>query len=230
MRRRVRHRWPVHLSPPDAALVPRAQRAAAFPERTAVVDGERAADLGRAPRAGAAARRARSRRHGIERGDRVAFLAPNVTELLEAHFGVPGAGRRAGRDQHPADAGGDRATSSSTRARGCSSSTRRSRTSSRARRVERMLVCGAGGDYEDVPRSARRGGEPEAAARGRGRHDLDQLHERHDRPAEGRHVHAPRRLPERARARRCTPGSTRARSTSGRCRCSTATAGASPGP
>ena len=29
---------------------------------------------------------------GIEHGDRVAFLAPNVTELLEAHFGVPRAG------------------------------------------------------------------------------------------------------------------------------------------
>ncbi len=29
---------------------------------------------------------------GIEHGDRVAFLAPNVTSLLEAHFGVPRAG------------------------------------------------------------------------------------------------------------------------------------------
>jgi fatty-acyl-CoA synthase len=29
---------------------------------------------------------------GVEHGDRVAFLAPNVTELLEAHFGVPRAG------------------------------------------------------------------------------------------------------------------------------------------
>ena len=32
------------------------------------------------------------REAGIEHGDRVAFLAPNVTELLEAHFGVPRAG------------------------------------------------------------------------------------------------------------------------------------------
>src|SRR5262249_27658500 len=29
---------------------------------------------------------------GIEKGDRVAYLALNTTELLEAHFGVPGAG------------------------------------------------------------------------------------------------------------------------------------------
>ncbi len=29
---------------------------------------------------------------GLEKDDRVAFLAPNVTELLEAHFGVPRAG------------------------------------------------------------------------------------------------------------------------------------------
>ena len=42
-------------------------------------------------------------------------------------------------------------------------------------------------------------GEPEPRLADGGRHDLDQLHERHDRPAEGRHVHAPRRVPERAR-------------------------------
>jgi acyl-CoA synthetase (AMP-forming)/AMP-acid ligase II len=62
-----------------------------FPERTAVVDGELRltwADL-----------RERVRRlalglqeAGIERGDRVAFLAPNVTPMLDAHFGVPRAG------------------------------------------------------------------------------------------------------------------------------------------
>jgi fatty-acyl-CoA synthase len=65
--------------------------AAAFPERTAVVDGER--------RFTWAQFRERVRRlavalqeSGIEKGDRVAFLAPNATELLEAHYGVPAAG------------------------------------------------------------------------------------------------------------------------------------------
>jgi fatty-acyl-CoA synthase len=65
--------------------------AAAFPTRTAVVDGERRLTWDEL--------RDRSRRLavalqeiGIERGDRVAFLALNTTELLEAHFGVPAAG------------------------------------------------------------------------------------------------------------------------------------------
>jgi fatty-acyl-CoA synthase len=80
----------VHLSP----LTPLAfleRTAAVFPEGTAVVDGDR--------RLTWAQLRERSRRlavrlqeSGIERGDRVAFLALNTTELLEAHFGVPAAG------------------------------------------------------------------------------------------------------------------------------------------
>src|SRR5919106_5318628 len=65
--------------------------AAAFPERTAVVDGPlRLTWAGVRERA---RRLAVALQHGgIEKGDRVAFLAPNVTELLEAHFGVPAAG------------------------------------------------------------------------------------------------------------------------------------------
>jgi len=65
--------------------------AAAFPDRTAVVDGERRltwADLRERARRLAVA----LQEGGIEKGDRVAFLAPNVTELLEAHYGVPAAG------------------------------------------------------------------------------------------------------------------------------------------
>ena len=65
--------------------------ASAFPERTAVVDGERRltwAELReRARRLAVALQEA-----GIGKGDRVAFLAPNVTELLEAHYAVPWAG------------------------------------------------------------------------------------------------------------------------------------------
>jgi fatty-acyl-CoA synthase len=65
--------------------------AAAFPERAAVVDGERrltwAQFRERVRRLAVALQEA-----GIEKGDRVAFLAPNVTELLEAHYGVPAAG------------------------------------------------------------------------------------------------------------------------------------------
>jgi fatty-acyl-CoA synthase len=77
-----------------SALTPLAfleRTALAFPDRTAVVDENR--------RLTWAEVRQRARRlavalqeSGIERGDRVAFLAPNVGELLEAHFGVPLAG------------------------------------------------------------------------------------------------------------------------------------------
>jgi fatty-acyl-CoA synthase len=62
-----------------------------FPERESVVDGDR--------RFTWAETRERTRRlavalqeWGLRHGDRVAFLAPNVPELLEAHFGVPWAG------------------------------------------------------------------------------------------------------------------------------------------
>jgi fatty-acyl-CoA synthase len=80
----------VHLTP----LTPLSfleRSAAAFPDRVAVVDGERRLtwmQLRERARRLAAALQAR----GIEHGDRVAFLAPNGHELLEAHFGVPWSG------------------------------------------------------------------------------------------------------------------------------------------
>jgi fatty-acyl-CoA synthase len=76
-----------HLTP--TAFLERT--AAIFPERVAVVDGDQ--------RRTWAEVRERSRRlatalqqAGIGHGERVAFLAPNTAELLEAHFGVPAAG------------------------------------------------------------------------------------------------------------------------------------------
>src|SRR5438093_5738057 len=59
--------------------------------RAAVVDGRRRFPYGEV--GGRAGRLASARRRaGLERGDRVAFLAPNVPALLEAHFGVALAG------------------------------------------------------------------------------------------------------------------------------------------
>lgn len=61
-----------------------------FPEKTAIVYGERRqnyAEFARSAEVLAAAIRSR-----IEPGDRVAFLAPNIPELLIAHFAVPMAG------------------------------------------------------------------------------------------------------------------------------------------
>ena len=80
----------MHLSP----LTPLAfleRSAAVFPDALAVVDGERRltwAELRERSRRLAVA----LQRAGIEKNDRVAFLALNTTELLEAHTGVPAAG------------------------------------------------------------------------------------------------------------------------------------------
>jgi fatty-acyl-CoA synthase len=80
----------VHLShlTPIAFL----QRSAVvFPDRVAAIEGDRRltwAELADRARRLAVALQAA----GLERGDRVAVLAPNTIELLEAHFGVPWAG------------------------------------------------------------------------------------------------------------------------------------------
>jgi fatty-acyl-CoA synthase len=62
-----------------------------YPDRVAVVHGDRRytyRELGaRVNRLASALRRA-----GLQKGDRVAFICPNIPALLEAHFGVPAAG------------------------------------------------------------------------------------------------------------------------------------------
>src|ERR1700693_6142639 len=65
--------------------------AAVYPERTAIIHGERRytwrQSLERCRRLASALVA-----HGIGRGDTVALMAPNVPEAFEAHFGVPMAG------------------------------------------------------------------------------------------------------------------------------------------
>jgi fatty-acyl-CoA synthase len=76
-----------------------------FPEKTAVVYGERRHTYGELEeRANRLASRLRGA--GLQKGDRVAFLCPNTPPMLEAHFGVPAAGlvlvainTRLGRDE-----------------------------------------------------------------------------------------------------------------------------------
>src|SRR5437764_12508981 len=77
-----------------AALTPLgflARTAAIYPDKLAVVDGERRFSYRqfheRCRRFADALRR-----RGIGRGDTVAVMAPNVPALLEAHYGVPMAG------------------------------------------------------------------------------------------------------------------------------------------
>ena len=45
---------------------------------------------------------------GLKKGDRVAFICPNIPALLEAHYGVPGSRRRAGGAELPAERPGHR--------------------------------------------------------------------------------------------------------------------------
>src|ERR1700748_194621 len=62
-----------------------------YPNRVAVVHGDRRYTYcefrNRANRLASALRQA-----GLQKGDRVAFICPNIPALLEAHFGVPAAG------------------------------------------------------------------------------------------------------------------------------------------
>src|SRR3954447_17487149 len=62
-----------------------------FPDKTAIVDGERRVSYREFARE--ATRLARALQAvGVQRGDRVAYLCPNTAELLVAHFAVPLAG------------------------------------------------------------------------------------------------------------------------------------------
>jgi fatty-acyl-CoA synthase len=132
--------------------------AAAFPDRVAVVDEERRltwAELRERARRLAVG----LQRSGIEKDDRVAYLALNTTELLEAHFGVPAAGAvlvaintRLTRDEVVYILGHSGARivvvdpSLAHLVEGAP--------------VERVLVCGEGGGYEEFLASAG-DGEPE---------------------------------------------------------------------
>ncbi len=64
-----------------------------FPDKVAVIHGNRGASYTYREFAGRVWRLAsRLRAGGLRKGDRVAFLCPNIPALLEAHFAVPAAG------------------------------------------------------------------------------------------------------------------------------------------
>jgi fatty-acyl-CoA synthase len=147
----------VHLAPltPVSFLE---RTAAAFPGRVAVVDGDRRASWSelrdRVRRLAVALQQS-----GLETGDRVAFLAPNTAELLEAHYGVPAAGgvlvainTRLTADEiaYILDHCGARFLVVDASLAQLVDE----------RSVERVLVCGEGGAYEAFLGSAR-AGEPE---------------------------------------------------------------------
>ena len=95
--------WNTQLTP----LTFLGRSADVYPDKTAIVYGDRrhtyrefAAEATRVAHA--------LRGSGVEPGDRVAYLLPNIPEMLVAHFAVPLAGGGARRDQHPALHRGDR--------------------------------------------------------------------------------------------------------------------------
>ena len=190
--------------------------ASVFPDRTAIIYGDRRYTY--AEFADETQRLARVLQNRIEPGDRVAYLTPNVPEMLIAHFAVPLAGgvlialnsRLAGSGTrlHPRSCGGDAAV--------------------RRLRVRRLPVTDI--DVADAHRRSSRSRIrrcrhprfPQAWSRhattssSHSPMSLDdsplpwtvddehgvithQLHLRHHRAAQGRHVHPPRRLPELAR-------------------------------
>ena len=157
-------------------------------------------------------RRAAARGHPARRSRRVP-RAERAGAARRALRGAAGA-RRARRDQHAARRRRRSATSSSTRAR--SSSFVDPELAPIVGAIPHPLAArprfvnvedpigGATGAPLDGPTYAEfvAGAEPRAARqrrRRRGPRHVDQLHVGHDGAAEGRHVHAPRRVPERAR-------------------------------
>ena len=170
--------------------------ATAFPNRVAVVDGDRRLTWSefrdRARRLAVSLQRG-----GVERGDRVAFLAPNTVELLEAHYGVPAAGAvlvaintRLTPDEIAYILGH------------CGA--RRARGRPHAPHLvdglalDRVIVCGDGGDYKHT--SAPAGdGEPEDRIES----EDDTISINYTSGTTGRpkgvDVHLPGRVPERAR-------------------------------
>src|ERR1700751_5317802 len=88
-------RLPAVEPPWDAPLTPLSfleRSADVWAERPAVVDGERAWTYAEPRERVRRAAGALCGELGIEPGDRVAALLPNVSALLELHYAVPGAG------------------------------------------------------------------------------------------------------------------------------------------
>ncbi|MEN1416889.1 AMP-binding protein, partial [Pseudomonas aeruginosa] len=85
------------LAPNEANHVPLSplsflKRAAqVYPQRDAVVYGARRYSYRQLHERSCALASALER-VGVQAGERVAILAPNIPEMLEAHYGVPGAG------------------------------------------------------------------------------------------------------------------------------------------
>ena len=200
----------------DAAVVPRAlRRRAPRQGRGRVRPGPVDLPRVRGPRAGAGRRALRAA--GVGPGDRVAYLLPNVPEMLVAHFAVPLAGAvlvtintrlSAEEVRYICDHSGsvllvvDAAFASTVAPVVASLET--------VRTVVTVVdphgpppgdpIPGAITYADLLAGAASNDGWRHAAVDGRrrARHDLDQLHVGHHRAAQGRHVQPPRGVSQRA--------------------------------
>ena len=217
-----------------------ARAAYTYPQRLAVVHGERrytwAETYARCRRLASALAQA-----GVGVGDTVALMAANTPEMVEAHFGVPMTGGVLNTLNTRLDAeaiafmlehgeakvldhryrifADDRAGAGAARGEAA-------RHRHRRRAAGRAASGSAGIDYEAFIA----GGDPAVRMAASGRRmerDLAQLHVGHDRQSEGRGLPSPRRVSQRAVEHHRLGHAAARACTCGRCRCSTATAGAS---
>ena len=144
---------------------------------------------------------------GVEPGDRVAIILPNVPAFPVVFFGSLLAGGHRRADEPAAQGRRDRLLLHATPAPRSRSSGRTSwprRPRARRTRAPRIVQCGPMGPDE----GALEGGEPDhRAGRARRRRHRDRaLHLGHDRPAQGRRADPQQHPPQRPPQRRRHPG------------------------
>ena len=214
--------------------------AAVFPDRAGVVYGRQVLSWGEVERR---CRRLASalRGLGVDRGDTVAVLCPNTPPMLEAHYGVPMAGAVLNALNFRLDAASLAFILEHGEAKVLLTDSEwapviKAALAQVQRRITVIDIVDAAApgellgvmDYEALLEPGRSCLRLGAAGRRVGR-DLALLHLGHHRQPQGRGLPSSRRFPEchgqRAHVRAEPP----VRSICGRCRCSTATAGPTPG-
>ena len=175
---------------------------------------------------------------GVGQSDRVATIAPNTHAQLESFYAVPQIGAvlvpinyRLTAEDFVYIVNHSGAKVVCVHGDYLAADRRRPGPDARGRALRgvrgRCWQARAGCDYEAAIAAADPGFQP--AGDRRARPALDQLHQRHHGAPEGRDDHAPERRDQHDRHPAAPADARRASGTCGRCRCSTPTAGPSPG-
>ena len=215
--------------------------ASVYPDHVALIHGERrqtwAETYARCRRLASALARV-----GIGVGDTVAIMAPNIPEMYEAHFGVPMTGGVLNSLNTRLDAAMVAFILDHSETKVLLVDREYHRVVTEALAIAKVQPLVVDIDDPECDDRAQIGdttweefiadGDPDFAWAypvGRMERDLAQLHLGHHRQPQGRGLQPPRRRRSRPTATPRNGRSACTRSISGRCRCSTATAGASPG-